>query len=303
VSEGRRSRVPLAGEEALVGVLAGETGDRLVRLAEDLLGEPLEERLRRVPVNLNEAGVDPFGFDPEVARYVLAVAAILHRVYFRTEVFGIEGLPTGRLLLVGNHSGQVPIDGLMVLAALMLDAEPPRFPRSMVERWTAQLPFFSVIFPRAGQVLGSPDNARRLLAQDEALMVFPEGVRGISKTFDRRYQLEPFGHGFMRLALEMNAPIVPFGVVGAEEQMPSVANLRGVARLLGMPALPVLPQLLLGFPLPLPTRYRLHFGTALRFDGDPDDDDALIGEKVEVVRAAVGDLVRQGLAKRRAIFW
>jgi 1-acyl-sn-glycerol-3-phosphate acyltransferase len=173
----------------------------------------------------------------------------------------------------------------------------------MVERWSAELPFISVLFPRVGQVVGSPDNARRLLQQEEALVVFPEGAAGISKTFDQRYQLTEFGLGFMRLALETNAPIVPVAVVGGEEQLPSVANVKPLARLLGMPAFPVLPQLLFGLAFPLPTRYRLHFGEPMWFSGDPDDDDAVIGEKVRRVKATIQSMVNRGLKERRAIFW
>ena len=140
------------------------------------------------------------------------------------------------------------------------------------------------------------------LQNDETLIVFPEGARGIAKTFDRRYQLEPFGLGFLRLALETKTPIVPVAVIGAEEQLISVADFKPLAKLFRMPAFPVIPQLALGLPFPLPVRYRLHFGAPLRFDGDPDDDDAVIEEKVRGVRAEVERLVRQGLRNRRSIF-
>lgn len=206
-------------------------------------------------------------------------------------------------MVIANHSGQIPIDGLIIGTALMLDAEPPRFPRSMVERWSAELPFISVFFPRVGQVVGSPDNARRLLEQEEALVVFPEGSRGISKTFDQRYRLTEFGLGFMRQALETGSPIVPVAVVGGEEQLISVANVKPLAKLLGMPAFPIIPQLFLGMAFPLPTRYRLYFGEPMWFTGDPDDDDAVIEEKVRKVKATIQSMVNRGLKERRAIFW
>jgi 1-acyl-sn-glycerol-3-phosphate acyltransferase len=133
--------------------------------------------------------------------------------------------------------------------------------------------------------------------------VFPEGVRGISKPFRRRYRLEEFGLGFMRLALETRTPIVPVAVIGGEEQYPAVGNLKVLARLLGMPALPLLPQLFLGLPLPLPTRYRLHFGKPLYFEGDPDEDDADIHTRVVRVRASIEALLREGLAAREHVFW
>lgn len=278
-------------------------GDRIVRMTEDALGEEIDARLSRIEQHPNELGVDPFGFDPGVARYALTVAAFFHRFYFRTVVKGIERVPEGRVLIIANHSGQVPVDGLLIGAALMLDAEPPRFPRSMVEKWSAELPFVSVLFPRCGQVVGSPENARRLLRNQEALVVFPEGSRGISKTFDRRYQLVDFGLGFMRLALETNTPIVPVSVVGGEEQYVSVADLKPLAKLLGMPALPIVPQVFLGMLMPLPTKYRITFGEPLVFDGDPDDDDAVLEEKVWVVRQTIQSMVNRGLKERKRVFW
>lgn len=280
-------------------------GDRLVRLAEDLLNEDLDGRVARIrsQTRMNEVGVDPFGFDPEAGRYALAAAAVLHRLYFRTEVQGLEHLPEGRMLVIANHAGQVPVDGLVIGAAMMLDADPPRFPRSMVEKWSAQLPFVSVLFPRIGQVVGAPDNARRLLQQGETLLVFPEGARGISKTFEHRYQLVDFGLGFMRLALETNTPIVPVAVIGSEEQFPSIANIKPLARLFGMPAFPLIPQLFVGLPVPLPVKYRLQFGKPLRFEGDPDDDDAVIEEKVAVVRQTVQSMLNRGLKERKSVFF
>ena len=194
------------------------------------------------------------------------------------------------------------MDGVLIATALMLDANPPRFPRSMVEKWSAELPFVSTFFPRVGQVVGSPENARRLLGQEETLLVFPEGARGISKTFDQRYQLTDFGLGFVRLALETQTPIVPVAVIGGEEQYPSIADLKPLARVLGMPAFPLIPQLFVGMVAPLPTKYRLYFGEPFWFDGDPDDDDSAIEQKVWLVKSTIQSMVNRGLRERKGVF-
>jgi 1-acyl-sn-glycerol-3-phosphate acyltransferase len=277
--------------------------NRVVRFAEHRYGEEISARIAKVHTHKNEAGFDPFGFDPEAARLMLAFLTFLHRTYFRTEVSGIENVPQGRALFIANHSGQIPVDAMLIAASLMLDVDPPVLPRSMVEKWTQQLPFISVVFPRIGQVLGAPDNARRLLESGHALLVFPEGVRGISKPFAQRYQLEEFGLGFMRLALETNTPIVPVSVIGGEEQYPAIGNLKGLAKVLGMPVFPLLPQLMLGMALPLPTRYRITFGEPLIFEGDPDDDDTEMEARVRKVREAVHGMLTSGLRKRKHVFW
>jgi 1-acyl-sn-glycerol-3-phosphate acyltransferase len=297
------SAVPRSVADPAGGPREGRILDYLVQFIERTYGEDLAARVEAINTGKNDAGYDPFGFDPETTRTALALVTFLHRTYFRTQTFGLENVPRGRALFVANHSGQVPLDGALISAALMLDVNPPVLVRSMVEKWTQTLPFFATWFPRLGQVVGVPENARRLLTAEHPLLVFPEGIRGISKPFHRRYQLEAFGLGFMRLALETGSPIVPVGVIGGEEQYPSVANLKGVARVFGMPALPVLPQLLLGVPLPLPTRYRLYFGEPLWFDGDPDEDDALIEPRVQKVRQAVEGLIQKGLRERKHVFW
>jgi 1-acyl-sn-glycerol-3-phosphate acyltransferase len=308
VSETSRSLVRFGGKlrsvapfaRRLVGAAIGGVDDWMT----EKLGEEFNARLSRVPLNLAATGVDPFGMDPQWTKYAIASVALLHRHYFRTEVFGIENVPSGRALLVANHSGQVPIDGALIGASLFMDVEPPRFMRAMVEKWTQTLPFVSLLFSRVGQVVGVPENAKRLLESDEALLVFPEGARGISKTFERRYQLCDFGLGFMRLAMETNTPIVPVAVIGGEEQYISVGNFDAVAKMLRMPSFPILPQLLLPFgALPLPTRYRIYFGEPMRFSGDPDDDDAVIEEKVFVVKATVQSMVNRGLKARKSVFF
>ena len=268
------------------------------------LGEEFNERLARVPKNLTSSGVDAFGMDPEWTKYAIASAALLHRHYFRTEVRGAENVPKGRALIIANHSGQLPIDGALIGASLFMDTEPPRFMRAMVEKWSQTLPFVSVFFSRVGQVVGVPENAKRLLERDEVLLVFPEGARGISKTFDQRYRLTEFGLGFMRLAIETNTPIVPVSVIGGEEQYVNVKNLETLARLFRMPSFPLIPQLLIpGGALPLPTKYRITFGEPMTFDGDPDDDDSVIDEKVQLVRDTIQAMVNRGLRERKSVFF
>ena len=165
--------------------------------------------------NVSKYGTDEFGFSPDFVKRVLPIATLVHRGYFRVNVTGVENVPEGRVLLIANHSGQLPFDGVMIATSLILEADPPRMVRSMIEKWVPSLPFVSTVLARLGQITGIPENCRRLLEADEAILVFPEGARGISKTYDKRYQLQKFGQGFMRLALETNTPIVPVSLVGA----------------------------------------------------------------------------------------
>ncbi|MCU0695202.1 MAG: acyltransferase family protein [Myxococcaceae bacterium] len=264
-----------------------------------MTGDDLDERLKGHRPQ-NEYGVDPFGFSLDYALSAVGPIVWLYKHYFRCETFGIEHVPKGRVLLVSNHGGQLPFDGMMIGVAMLTEARPPRAIRSMVEKWVGSLPFVSTFFSRVGQIVGTPENCRRLLNNDEAILVFPEGLKGITKLYSQRYQLQEFGLGFMRLALETKTPVVPVAVVGSEEQAPALVNLETVGKLLGMPALPLTPY---GVPFPLPTKYRIHFGEPLTFTGRPDDDDAELEKKVKVVKASIQAMLEKGLAERTGVFF
>lgn len=258
-------------------------------------------RLEKLTPPRNEYGVDPYGFDVEYAVAAIAPLLWLYRKYFRVELHGIDRIPAeGRVVLVANHSGQLPFDAAMIEVACLIEKDPPRAVRALVERWVPTLPFVSTFMARCGQIVGTQENCRRLLAADEAILVFPEGVRGLNKPFSQRYQLQKFGQGFMRLALESGAPIVPIGVVGAEEQAPALFDLKPLARLLAFPAFPITPTVL---PFPLPSRYHIHFGEPLRFQGSADEEDEVLERKVAQVEDAVRELLARGLAERKHVYW
>jgi 1-acyl-sn-glycerol-3-phosphate acyltransferase len=266
----------------------------------------IDERMLRIPTRLNAYGYDVWGFHPDTARRALLVTALLYHYWFRVEVEGIEHLPAGRVLLISNHAGQVALDAAMIGCATFFEAEPPRIVRGMGEYWLPTVPWVSELMVRTGSVVGTRKNAIELLRNEEAVIAFPEGVRGMNKLIWERYQLQEFGHGFMRLALETDTPIVPIAVVGSEEQAIAVANVLPLARLLRMPAFPVTLTWpwcgLLGL-LPLPVKYRIYFGEPMRFTGNPSDEDEVIGEQVERVKARIASMLARGLSARRSIFW
>ncbi|MFQ5417796.1 MAG: lysophospholipid acyltransferase family protein [Myxococcota bacterium] len=267
----------------------------------------IDDRIDRIPTRLNEFGFDRFGIDPEFGRSMLLALAFFYRLWFRVEARGVENVPEGRVLLIGNHAGNTfAWDGAMLATALFLEGEPPRMARGMAEYFLTTIPFFNVYMQRSGSVVGTPENCVQLLEREECIMAFPEGHRGFVKTFRQRYQLQEFGLGFMRLALETNTPIVPVGIVGGEEQSPGLANLRPLGKLIGSPAFPITPTFPLLGPfgfIPLPVKYRIEFGEPLAFDGDPTEDDATIGAKVDAVKAAIRGLVDAGLERRRGWFF
>lgn len=288
-----------------IGDRFGDFATDLGGLASDLAAE-VDEKVDRIPAELNEYRYDPWGYSPKAFKRFILPAALLYRYYFRCITTGIDRIPEGRVLLIGNHAGQIAFDGLMITTACLLEADPPRLARGMGEYWLGSLPYLSVLLDRTGSVVGTRQTCIDMLEHGECVMAFPEGVRGMNKVYADAYELMEFGLGFMRLALATRTPIVPVSVVGSEEQAPGIANWEGMAKLLGMPSFPIT----LTFPwlgplgmLPLPVRYRIEFGEPLVFEGDPDDDDDVIETKVEVVKAAIRRQLDRGLAARRSVFF
>ena len=277
----------------------------LKQLADSLVCDAeIAQAIDAIPNEVNELGFDPWGFSPEQAKRYYSLAYRIYQ-YFRPVVHGIENVPAGRVLIVANHSGQLPFDGLVTAVACLLKASPPRLVRAMAERWFPTLPFVSEAFYRSGVVLGDPINCRNLLEAENAILVFPEGARGSGKTWDHRYQLVSFGRGFVRLALQTGAPIVPVAVIGGEESIISVYNAKGLAKLLGMPYFPVSPLLPVLGPLaflPMPVQFHLHFGEPIQLEGPFDDEDEVIEQKVKVVTDQLQGMIDEGLAQRTSVF-
>jgi 1-acyl-sn-glycerol-3-phosphate acyltransferase len=179
--------------------------------------------------------------------------------------------------------------------------DPPRVPRPIADHFVPGLPWIGTFFARGGMVGGSRGNARALLEAGELLLIFPEGTPGIVKPFPERYQLRPFRVGHAELAIRFGAPIVPIGVVGAEEQLPSFLSSRRLGRPFGVPEVPI-PV----FPFPLPVRYRILYGDPIpvHLEHKPEDadDPEVVAAVAERVQAAVHALLQRGLKARKGVF-
>lgn len=251
-----------------------------------------------------ETGPDPFGLDPVFRARALPLFRFMFEQYWRTDVTGLEHLPSGAALVVANHSGAVPADAFMMATALELGAG--RSLRVLYDKFVDALPLVGDVYRRLGGVSASLPNAERLLRRGELVGLFPEGIAGVEKRCTERYRLRPFKTGTARLSLRTGAPVVPVAIVGAEEAYPVVARLYRAGRLVGIPWIPITPT----FPLcgvagalPLPTKWSMHFGPPI-LPPPPDDrsEDARVSELTGRIRDAIAASLRTLLAKRSGIF-
>lgn len=260
-----------------------------------LVDSEIEDRIDRLEIPWSRVGVDPYGVERVTLGRFMSALQWFYRHYFRVKITGGEHIPArGRGMLIGNHSGGVAIDGAMVLASCLLELEPPRLAQGMAEKFIETIPFASMWASRCGQFTGLPESAERLLRDERLLMVFPEGARGTAKLFHQRDSLVDFGTGFMRLALETKSPIIPFGVCGAGEAMPTVYNSYTLGRAVGVPYLPVTPWLV---PVPVPAKISIHYGEPMRFEGTGREDDEVVRGYVDEVKERVASLIEYGRSR------
>jgi 1-acyl-sn-glycerol-3-phosphate acyltransferase len=247
---------------------------------------------------LEQLPPERFGFSVSAATWLFAVTSVLYRWYFRTQAFGLANLPAGPFMLVSNHGSHVlSWDGANVVTACLLDADPPRLVHGMAEHRLMELPVLGRAARRIGAVDGRRPACIDLLRGGAVVLTFPEGTRALARPFRDRYRLAPFGRGFVHVALATGVPIVPVAVVGGEEEAPLLANPAWLRRLVRTPVAPITPTLF----VPLPVRYRVHFGAPMRLSGPPTAD--RIAREADRVRSAMCSLLEHGLATREHIFF
>jgi 1-acyl-sn-glycerol-3-phosphate acyltransferase len=255
--------------------------------------------------------VDEFGHDPVYEGKVKPFFDFLYDRYFRVEAHGVDRVPAeGRCLLVANHSGTLPFDGMMLRMAVQKEHPLHRDVRWLAEDLIFHFPFLGSFTNRVGAVRACQENAERLLESGALVAVFPEGMKGIGKLYKERYRLQRFGRGgFVKLCLRTRTPIVPVAILGGEETNPMLARVEYLTRAFGIPYLPVTPTFPLLGPvglLPAPTKWKLFFGEPLDLQGygaESADDEILVGRLTEEVRAAIQAMLDHAVGERRSVWF
>lgn len=279
-----------------------------------LLPVPTEPQL---PTPAAEAVHDPRLSDVDEwgrSEHARAVARKLfdpiYSKWFRAEWEGLEKIPSsGGALLVANHSGAVPIDAPIIMHGI--EKELGRAVYGMADYFFRTLPVAGTLWSRGGGVTARPDNAYRLLHDQQQLaLAFPEGTKGPSKRYTDRYRLRRFGRGgFAEIAMRAGVPVVPIAVVGGEEAMPIVTRLPLLARLVGLPYFPVTVNMLvlgpLGLVLYFPAKFKLRVLDPVTFDappGLPRYSRSRVMDEAEQIRSVMQETIFDMLRNRRSVW-
>ena len=302
------------GDAPTTGIPVGDWIAALQGAAHEVLGDDWERRAAELMAFARrrlegDYEVDDYGFDRELTeRFFMAALRPIAEKWFRLEVRGLENIPAeGGALVVSNHSGTVPLDGLMTMLAVHDHAH--RFLRPLGADLVFKMPVVSSLARKGGATLACVEDAERMLSGGDLVGVWPEGFKGIGKPFSERYKLQRFGRGgFVSAALRTGVPIIPLSVVGAEEIYPLVGNVPSLARLLGVPYIPITPFFPWLGPLgmvPLPSKWILEFGEPIRTDSyDPAEaeDPMLVFNVTDQVRETIQHTLFDLLRERDGVF-
>lgn len=285
--------------------LASEDGgERLPMLYEaSRLPPPPERRL---------SDVDEWGRSEHLRALARRLYDPVYSKWFRAEWEGLDKIPShGGALLVANHAAAIPSDAPVIMHGIETELDRPVY--GLADQLFKATPVVGTLWARLGGVVAHPDNAYRLLhEQGQLVLVFPEGSKGPGKHYRERYRLRRFGRGgFVEIAMRAGVPIVPIAVIGAEESMPIVWKAHWLAKLVGLPYLPVTANMValgpvMGAVTYFPAKFRLRVLDPVRFDVPPDQERysrSRIMEESEHVRERIQAALYDMLRTRRSVWF
>ena len=303
---GLGEHVPVDGVAEQVGRAAGKA----VRLGQDVAGRIIggvgRSVQRRLTADLDDR-------DPDYIRENLSLSWLIASLWYRAEVRNLGNIPErGRVLLVGNHTGgNISPETIIFTLAFSTYFGVERRYHQLAHNLVLASPLGPYL-RRFGTVAASHDNARKALEADAAVLVFPGGDWEVHRPSWQSAKIDFGGRrGFVRLALEHDAPIVPVVTIGGQETALWLDRGAWLSRLLRLDKtlrLKVLP-ILIAPPwgltigdflprIPLPAKMTTEVLPAIdlreRFGPEPDPD-----EVYEHVTGAMQDALSALAAERR----
>jgi 1-acyl-sn-glycerol-3-phosphate acyltransferase len=206
------------------------------------------------------------------------------RKYLRVECEGLENIPQdGPGIIISNHSGYAGFDVVMLSNEIRRSLK--RIPHTVAHKlWFLGKPV-KVISEKMGFVEADMNNSLEILNQKELIILFPEGEAGNFKPSHRRYRLQEFKRGFVRLSMISGAPIIPAVVIGAEETHINLSQIKFTKYLLGS-VLPVPLNV-----IPLPVKWKIRFLPPIHLNAKAAD--AMNREKVYEISKKMKHLLQK----------
>ncbi len=304
-----------AGGEAVTGAddtdLGGPTDLTATPASVSVLPVARDRPESTGPHDPRRSDVDEWGRSEHIRSIVRRLYDPMYKYWFRVEWEGLEKIPHhGGALLIANHAGAIPSDAPAIMHGIEEELGRPVY--GLADYFFRTIPVVGTMWSRTGGVPAHPDNAYRLLHDQQQLaLVFPEGTKATSKTYTDRYRLRRFGRGgFVEIAMRAGVPIIPIAVVGAEESMPILFRVPSVAKALNLPYFPVTANALLMGPLGyvtyFPSKFKLRVLDPVTFDVEPDQERysrSRVMDEAETIRAHLQDALHDMLRQRRSVWF
>jgi 1-acyl-sn-glycerol-3-phosphate acyltransferase len=239
------------------------------------------------------------GHTPDELAYEVLPKFLLEIItrYLRVTVKGISNVPRkGPYILIANHSGYMGFDAMML--AHHVNQRRKHIPHIIAHKLWFFSPEISVRAAKFGLVPATLNNGLDILERKEPLLLFPEGEEGNFKPSSKRYHLRRFRRGFVRLALQTGAPIIPAVVIGAEETHLTLSQIRWAKELIGI---------IIPIPLnviPLPAKWRIVFLKPIKLPKNPEKakDMKYVTKMSRHVRLQLQKAINAELKKRGTVF-
>jgi 1-acyl-sn-glycerol-3-phosphate acyltransferase len=292
-----------SAEPAPISPLSTTAGTELVPIPRPDPGNGDDEARR--------GDVDGWGRSERMRAIARKLYDPVYRRWFRVEWEGMEHIPReGGALLVANHGGAIPSDAPVLMHGIETEIGRPLY--GLADFLFRSLPVVGTLWARTGGVPAHPDNAFRLLHDEQQLaVVFPEGTKATGKLVKDRYQLRRFGRGgFVEIAMRAGVPVVPVAIVGNDEAMPIVFKSPRLARLLNIPYFPVTANQfvfgpVLGLIAPLPAKFKIRVMPPVHFDVATNQERynrSVVMQHSDAIRATIQEALHDMLRQRRSIW-
>jgi 1-acyl-sn-glycerol-3-phosphate acyltransferase len=253
--------------------------------------------------------LDKYGFAPMSHKGIEPFVRLLFQRWFDVKIADIEHIPAeGSVVLFGNHSGGLPIDGLLLYDGIINQHPNPRRVRFLVTKFLLNAPGCGKFLKAFGCVPPDYEITTELLNNKDLVVIYPEAEKGTGKLFKNRYKLVDFHAGFVRAALETKSPLVPVVTIGGEEIYPILANIKPIAKLLKWPYYPLTPFFpWLPFPfytIPMPVKILMCVlpQFELKYPPEAANDENLVAEIASDIRSDLQAKVNDLLALRTSPF-
>ncbi len=173
-----------------------------------------------------------------------------------------------------------------------------RLPRILTHHFWFLTRATAVPAEKVGFVEATTANGLMQLRKNNLVILFPEGEQGNFKPTAKRYRLQEFKRGFVRMALEQQCPIIPVLIIGAEEAHINLAQL-GLPKFLGGATIPLPLNI-----IPLPTKWTIKFLPPIHLPHNPEarDDRELVFEITEEIRETMQRALSESVKNRESVF-